>query len=86
MKKCIAVLCLVVAMVTLLTACGKFECEVCGYESTGKKYKRDIAGQEYICCETCNRKLEAVQGIGDSLNDIGDSLSDLGNSLGSLFG
>ena len=79
MKKVIAVFCLALTMVTMLTACGKFECEVCGYESTGKKYKQEIAGQEYVCCETCNRKLEAVQGIGDSLSDLGDS-------LGNLFG
>ena len=79
MKKVIAVSCLVLAMVTMLTACGKFECEMCGKESKGKKYKQELLGQEYTCCESCNEKYEALQGIGDSLSDLGDN-------LGGLFG
>ena len=53
MKKFIGILVLVVAMVTMLTACGKFTCDLCGKEKGGKKHESELLGQEVVICDDC---------------------------------
>lgn len=60
MKRLICVLLLVVMMVTMLTACGKFECDLCGDEKSGKKYETEFLGQEIVICKDCYEDLEAL--------------------------
>ena len=65
MKKFISIILLVVVMATLLTACGKFECDLCGEEKSGKKYTEEILGEEVTYCQDCHDDLEE---LGDLLN------------------
>ena len=60
MKKMISVLVLVVALATMLTACGKFDCGLCGEKKSGKKYQREILGQKVEICKDCNKGLEEL--------------------------
>lgn len=67
MKKFIAVICLVIAMATLLTACGKFKCDLCDKEFDRKEkvfYEfRNDAGKKdkYNVCEDCNEILKDLE-------------------------
>ena len=45
----------------MLTACGKFECEMCGKEKSGKKYKNEVLGEEVVMCEECYKELQALK-------------------------
>lgn len=58
MKKLICVLLLVSVMATLLTACGKFTCDLCGEEKSGKKYEREVLGETIDICKDCYGELE----------------------------
>lgn len=55
MKKSVKVI--IVAMVGVmllgLTACGKFTCDICGKEKTGKRHERTILGTEIVVCNDC---------------------------------
>ena len=62
MKKLICIVLLVVVMATMLTACGKFTCDFCGEEKTGKKYERELLGQEVDICKDCYEELEELAG------------------------
>ena len=62
MKKLICVLLLVVVIATMLTACGKFKCDFCGEEKTGKKYEREMLGEEVVICKDCYEELEELAG------------------------
>ena len=78
MKKIISVLVLVVAMGTMLTACGKFTCDSCGEKKSGKKYTIDIFGEELDVCSDCNDEFNEGMGeLEDSLNELEDSLEEL---------
>ena len=61
MKKFICILLLVVVLASLFTACGKFECDGCGEEKSGRKYKREAQGETFVLCEECNDALEALK-------------------------
>ena len=67
MKKLICVLLVVVMMATLLTACGKFKCDVCGEEKSGKKYTEEILGEEIEMCKDCHEKAEELE---EGLEDL----------------
>lgn len=58
MKKLISVFLLVVVFATMLTACGKFTCDLCGEEKSGKKYTEEVYGQEIEYCKDCHDQLE----------------------------
>ena len=58
MKKCIAITALVIAMLTLLTACGKFTCDECEQESKGEKYTISWFGEEKTVCDECHQKFK----------------------------
>ena len=58
MKRFICVLLLIAMLATMLTACGKFECDLCGEEKSGKKYESEFLGQEILICKDCYEDLE----------------------------
>jgi hypothetical protein len=60
MKKLICILLLVVVLASLFTACGKFECDACGEEKSGKKYKEEIFGKEVVICKDCYNDLQEL--------------------------
>ena len=53
MKKIISLLVLVFAMVTMLTACGKFTCALCNEEKSGEKHVSEIEGEKIEICDDC---------------------------------
>lgn len=59
-KKKTALILVVLAMAMMLTACGKFTCDICGKEKSGKSYKADVFGQEVVICKDCHEDLEEV--------------------------
>ena len=60
MKRLICVFLLVVMLASLLTACGKFECDLCGEEKSGKKHKEELLGEEIVICNDCYKELEEL--------------------------
>lgn len=62
MRKQISVLLLTVAAVLSLTACGgKFTCDGCGEEKSGKSYKATIMGEELTLCKDCKKEWDAAK-------------------------
>ena len=57
MKKLICVALLIIAMASMLTACGKFTCDICGKEKSGKKHTDELLGQEIVYCDDCHKGL-----------------------------
>ncbi len=62
MKKLIALLLLVVVLCTLLCACSKFTCDICGEEVVGKKYTEEFFGEKIEYCKDCKNDLEDLLG------------------------
>lgn len=60
MKKLICLLLVIVVMATMLTACGKFECDLCDEEKSGKKYTGEVLGQDVTYCQDCHEDLEEL--------------------------
>lgn len=59
MKKKISVLLLTMAAVLSLTACGgKFTCDGCGEEKSGKSYKATFLGEELTLCKDCKKEFD----------------------------
>lgn len=59
MKRIVCFL-LVLVMALMLTACSKFECDLCGEEKTGTKYTTEILGKEVTYCKDCYEELEEL--------------------------
>ena len=68
MKRLVAILCAVVAMTALLTACGKFKCDRCGVESDGAKYDVQINGEKAVVCESCKDLVNIMSDLGQSFS------------------
>ncbi len=66
MKKFIAIVCVVIAMATLLTACGKFTCDLCQQEKSGKKTKITVDGETGVFCSDCKDAAEALAALADA--------------------
>jgi len=67
MKKMIALLLLVVTLATLLTACGRFECNICKEKKFGKRYESSLLGQEIVVCKDCYEGLQkGLEGLVDA--------------------
>ena len=60
MKKMFSVILLVIVATMMLTACGKFTCDACGEEKSGKKYKESVMGEEIEICKDCYKELEEL--------------------------
>ncbi len=60
MKNLVKVLLLVVVLATMLTACGKFTCDTCGKEKSGKQHKSEVFGEEVVMCDDCYDDLEKL--------------------------
>ena len=76
MKKLIGLLLLLSMLATLLTGCGKFTCDLCGEERSGKQYKEEILGEEIVYCRECYDELKALE---EGANDLKDAIGDLFN-------
>ncbi len=65
MKKIICLVLVVLSVCTLFAGCGKFDCDLCGKEKSGKKYKGEILDREVVYCKECH----------DDLEELSDALS-----------
>ena len=65
MKKLISLTALAVLLAVFLCACGKFTCDICGEEKTGKKHKMevDILDTEVVYCDDCYNALDELAGV-----------------------
>jgi ribosome-binding protein aMBF1 (putative translation factor) len=45
----------------LLCGCGKFECELCGEEKSGKKYEGEVMGRTVVYCEECKEQVDSIR-------------------------
>lgn len=64
MKKFLVLALMAVMAVTCLAGCGKFECDVCGEEKSGKKHEGEILGEEVVMCDDCYEKINEGFDIG----------------------
>ncbi len=66
-RRIIAILCLVVILVTLLTACGKTgKCEICG--KNAKLKELTISGESGWVCEDCYNQYKALADLANAFN------------------
>lgn len=61
MKRIICFLLVVVMLATLFVGCGgKFTCDICGEEKTGKKNEETLFGEKITYCNDCKDDLEEL--------------------------
>ena len=60
MKKKISLLLIAIAACLSLTACGKFTCDICGEEKSGKSYTTELFGEKIVMCSDCHDTLRAL--------------------------
>ena len=75
MKKIVLSIFTLVALTLTLTSCGKFTCDLCGDEKSGKKHEEEVLGESVVICDDCY----------EDLDDLGDALEDGWNDLKDLF-
>mgnify|MGYP003295128670 FL=1 len=56
----------------LLAGCGKFTCDLCGEEKSGKSYTSEILGKKITMCKDCHKELGELK---DGLSGLADSLT-----------
>lgn len=56
-KKVIAAL-LATATILSFAGCGKFTCDLCGEEKSGKKHQEELLGETITLCDDCYKGLE----------------------------
>lgn len=61
LKKLISVL-LLVGIALLMTACGKFTCDLCMEEKSGKKHESEMLGTKVTVCDDCYKSIESMFG------------------------
>ena len=62
MKKRISILLMLSMLSMTLTACGKFTCDLCGEEKSGKSYESTVLGEEVVICDDCYQELQSLFG------------------------
>ncbi len=62
MKKIIMAVLVVASLLATLTACGKFVCDGCGEEKSGKKHTQSIFGEEIVICDDCYDEIDDIFG------------------------
>lgn len=62
MKQLILSIISIVLLLTL-TGCGKFTCNICGKEKSGKKYEEEMFGQKITICKDCYEDMQELAGM-----------------------
>lgn len=75
MKKIIIGIFTLVSLMFVLTSCGKFTCDLCNEEKSGKKHEEELFGESIVICDDCY----------EDLDDLGDALEDGWDDLKNLF-
>lgn len=60
MKKRMLAMILVMLTVLSLAGCGKFTCDLCSQEKSGKKHTETVMGQKVTICNDCYKQLEEL--------------------------
>ncbi len=63
MKRKISVALVFTMLLMTLTACGKFTCDLCEQEKSGKSHKSEILGEKIVICDECYGEMESLFGI-----------------------
>ncbi len=63
MKKKITAMMLAMVAAVSLTACGKFTCDICGEEKSGKQYKAVVMDEEVVYCQDCKDMMDEVMDL-----------------------
>ena len=61
MKRVISLIVCFVLCLGLLCGCGKFECELCGEEKSGKKYEGEVMGRTVVYCQECKEQVDSIR-------------------------
>lgn len=65
MKKKVSLALVLTFLLVTLIGCGKFECDLCGDEKSGKKYEEEVFGEEVTICKDCYEDLEELRDMFD---------------------
>ena len=60
MKKVIAIALVTLTLGASLASCGKFECDACHQESSGKPHSITYMGKKMEICDDCNAEYQEV--------------------------
>ena len=63
MKKKIAALLSLVVLAMALTGCGKFTCDYCGKEKTGKQHTVTVFDEKTTMCDECYKDYKALKSL-----------------------
>ena len=58
----------ILAAMLLLTACGKYTCDLCGQEKSSTKHTTNIYGHKMTICDEC---YETMNSIGSMIQGFG---------------
>lgn len=58
MKKKISLVLITLVATLSLTACGKFTCDLCGEEKSGKSYSYELLGSKLTICNDCYKEIK----------------------------
>ena len=67
MKKVIAITLVTLTLGASLASCGKFECDVCQKEASGKPHTVNYMGRTLDLCDECNEEYEEAVELYGSL-------------------
>ncbi len=67
MKKFVAIALLLVTVLALFTACGKYTCDICGQEKSSGKNEVEVDGETKVYCsdEKCKKAGDAVKALAE---------------------
>lgn len=54
MKRIVTLALAGIMAVGMLASCGKFTCDLCGEEKSGKKYETEMLGTKITICKDCH--------------------------------
>ena len=74
MKKILCSVLVLLSVLFVLTSCGKFTCDLCGEEKSGKKHEEEVMGQDVVTCDDCYDELED---LGEDLEEGFEDLNDI---------
>ncbi len=88
MKRLIAMALLGATVLSFAACGGKFTCDACEEEKSGKKYEIEAFGEKMTVCKDCNDEwesaLEELEGALGGLEELEGALGDLEDALGDL--
>jgi len=69
MKKKLCVFLAMLMAVGSLAGCGKFTCDLCGEEKSGKKYVVKYEGEKATLCKDCKELYDSLMKLSQLISD-----------------